>query len=200
MPDVIIAITFVSGSKGERLTNRLATSGPRADLVDCAFCGHRFDRDLTACPQCGTPHQASDHTFTTEVRRPPLTLPAKTDGSSVLADNCKVVMQFLPSAVCFSMDLREPLTLGRIITPPGTAVMDLNHFNAYRHGVSSWHCRLERRDTRLYVTDLNSTNGTYLNGERIPAYEPQIVNDGSELILGTLRIILFFHANAIISG
>ena len=164
------------------------------------MCGFRFERDLTVCPQCGTPHHTSDHSQTTEVRRPPLTLPTKRDGDNVLGDDCKVVLQFLPSAVCFSLELREPLTLGRIITLPETAVMDLNHFNAYRHGVSSWHCRLERRDSRLYVTDLDSTNGTYLNGQRIPSFEPHVINDGSELILGTLRIIVFFHANAVISG
>jgi len=128
------------------------------------------------------------------MKRPPLTLPYQPTSLIVFGDEMTIILQFLPSGVCFTLPLQKPLVLGRITSEPTDAeALNLSTLNAYRHGVSNWHCRLERRDQRLIVTDLNSTNGTYLNGERIASGEACVVQDGAELILGTLRLTVFFR-------
>jgi len=50
-----------------------------------------------------------------------------------------------------------PLTIGR--SAPAELVLEGGT-------VSRRHCRLERRDSRVVLTDLGSTNGTFVNGER----------------------------------
>ena len=50
--------------------------------------------------------------------------------------------------------------------------------------VSSSHCRIMVNGTRVTVTDLNSTNGTYLNNQRLMPQQPMPAMDGSILYLG----------------
>jgi predicted component of type VI protein secretion system len=48
--------------------------------------------------------------------------------------------------------------------------------------VSKRHARVVMRDDKLIVVDLQSTNGTFINGKRISA--PQVLRDGDRLIIG----------------
>jgi hypothetical protein len=52
--------------------------------------------------------------------------------------------------------------------------------------VSRRHARLESHEGLLYVIDLNSSNGTFLNGRRVT--EPIEVREGDEIDVGTTRI------------
>jgi RsiW-degrading membrane proteinase PrsW (M82 family) len=49
--------------------------------------------------------------------------------------------------------------------------------------VSSTHCRLEVKGGRVVITDLNSTNGTYVNGKRMPTGQVQSLQSGSVIML-----------------
>jgi len=103
-----------------------------------------------------------------------------------------LLLQLLPSGACAWFTLDKPLTLGRAIGPITESLFDLNEFNAHLHGVSRRHCRLSRKHNRLVVTDLGSTNGTYLNGTLLAPYQEVALADGDQLILGTLHITVFF--------
>lgn len=50
--------------------------------------------------------------------------------------------------------------------------------------VSSCHCRITVNGRRVTVTDLNSTNGTYLNEQRLMPMQPMPVQDGAVIYLG----------------
>ena len=52
--------------------------------------------------------------------------------------------------------------------------------------VSRRHARLESRDGIIFVRDLESSNGTFLNGERVR--EPIEVRVGDEIDMGTTRL------------
>ena len=70
--------------------------------------------------------------------------------------------------------------------------VSLNPYGAEAAGVSREHAALVREDTMLTLIDLNSTNGTYLNGLPLPAFQSRIVRDGDELQLGILKLIFQF--------
>lgn len=59
--------------------------------------------------------------------------------------------------------------------------------------VSRVHCKIEYIDSHYYLTDLNSTNGTYLNGRRIERKERLFTGDiigiGSEDIVFTSQML-----------
>ena len=48
-------------------------------------------------------------------------------------------------------------------------------------GVSSFHAKIECREERYYITDLNSTNGTLLNGCPLNAHEPEELHTGDQI-------------------
>lgn len=52
--------------------------------------------------------------------------------------------------------------------------------------VSRMHCSVQRTGDAYEIEDLNSTNGTSVNGKFLKFHEHQRLNDGDELLLGTL--------------
>ncbi|MBV8356642.1 MAG: FHA domain-containing protein [Deltaproteobacteria bacterium] len=56
--------------------------------------------------------------------------------------------------------------------------------------VSRSHARLARRDGSFVLTDLNSTNGSYVNNHEVQG--STVVDNGSEVRLGDIRFVLHF--------
>jgi pSer/pThr/pTyr-binding forkhead associated (FHA) protein len=54
--------------------------------------------------------------------------------------------------------------------------------------VSGQHCILTLKGGQLFVTDNGSTNGTFVNGQRLEARQPTELQDGDELELGNLNL------------
>jgi hypothetical protein len=77
-------------------------------------------------------------------------------------------------------------------TPLG---LDLASFDGWRHGVSRLHARLHHnsRAGALLITDLNSTNGTYLNEHPLAADTPTRLRDGDLIRLGDLILRVYFR-------
>ena len=50
--------------------------------------------------------------------------------------------------------------------------IDLTPYGALDRGVSRLHAQLHMEDQQLYITDLESTNGTYLGGEKLTPHDP----------------------------
>lgn len=71
--------------------------------------------------------------------------------------------------------------------------VDLTPYGAMDRGVSRVHAQLHIESDNLYITDLNSTNGTYLSGERLKPHEPTMLRKGAELMLGRLAIQVLFR-------
>jgi predicted component of type VI protein secretion system len=82
---------------------------------------------------------------------------------------------------------------------PATGAMpdvDLTPFAGYRMGVSRRHAAIRFGDGQsLHLWDLGSSNGTYLNGERLSAHRPYRLHNGDELRLGQMMIQLHFQSS-----
>jgi len=70
-----------------------------------------------------------------------------------------------------------PVVIGR--NPPADFVLD-------SPTVSRRHCRLDLLDGQLRLSDLGSTNGTFVNGTRLS--EPAVLEDGATLGVGAFRL------------
>ncbi len=55
-------------------------------------------------------------------------------------------------------------------------------------GVSRRHARVHYADGSYLLEDLESLNGTYLNGHRLRPYLPEVLHDGDRLALGDWKL------------
>lgn len=70
--------------------------------------------------------------------------------------------------------------------------VDLTPFAAYRMGVSRRHASIRAEEKRLYLRDLESSNGTFLNGQRLVPHQPYILHNGDEIRLGRMVMRIYF--------
>jgi hypothetical protein len=86
------------------------------------------------------------------------------------------------------------LRIGRF-SPSSQVEVDLNEVGAAELGVSRTHALMnfDSSNKGVYITDLNSTNGTYVNGFKLPANARSRLRDGDELKLGHLKLTVRFN-------
>jgi FHA domain len=94
----------------------------------------------------------------------------------------------------FTLPLAETVVIGRqsVTSPDPQADVGLDLFGAQEHGVSRRHARIRRGGDVIYICDLDSANGTFLNGRRLVSNQEQILRSGDELKLGRLTIKVEF--------
>lgn len=91
------------------------------------------------------------------------------------------------------VQVREEVVLGRYAHQgDGPTYLNLTPYGAAEAGVSRRHARLLRVHRAVYLMDMNSTNGTQLNGQPLPAGVEKRLRDGDEILLGQLKVTLFF--------
>ncbi|MBZ0290195.1 MAG: FHA domain-containing protein [Anaerolineae bacterium] len=66
--------------------------------------------------------------------------------------------------------------------------VDLMRYNARKHGVSREHACIYLRGQSLFLMDMGSNNGTFVNGQKLMAHHPQPLNAGDCVRLGLLEI------------
>lgn len=166
------------------------------ELAPCPACGTLNAALDRVCAGCGAELASAEKLYETPstipMRRQPQAIGGNREDRSQVRLHQAILLQFLPSAVCRTADMREPLILGRTIGPTQERVLDLSDLSALAHGVSRRHCMLQRRGDHLVVTDLGSVNGTFLNDLRLTSFVEYVVSHGDRLILGTLHLAIFF--------
>lgn len=70
--------------------------------------------------------------------------------------------------------------------------LDLTDYGGAKNGVSRRHAEIVFIDNSLYISDLNSTNGTKLNGFLLPPNQSFRLRDGDELELGQMKLMIRF--------
>ena len=84
------------------------------------------------------------------------------------------------------LELRGNVVLGR----SEQADLDLREFDDVSRGVSRCHAMLTPQPDRLTVTDLSSTNGTFVNGIRLSPLVPRELRYGDVVSLANLLFVV----------
>lgn len=87
----------------------------------------------------------------------------------------------------------EVFRLGRFEFSSNPREVDLTPYGAADRGVSREHAQIHIKDNQVYITDLNSTNGTFVQGERLDPNTPKVIKKGNELLLGRLAVQVMFR-------
>ena len=163
--------------------------------VVCPSCGADNLPGTLFCVQCGT-YLPSGGPLRTEP------LPEQEDGHTARPRhdgtdregqtrtiNIEVDVLNTGRKVLLSAD-REIL-VGRLDAAHGIfPELDMTADSGLEQGISRRHSRIYTRDGTCFVEDLDSTNGTFLNGERITPYLPYAFHDGDTLKFGSMRLFL----------
>jgi len=159
-------------------------------MILCPNCQYNNLDGTVFCVECGmqlsglqpivTQNISADNLPALE-RRKTATFPKDLDNWASL--------HLLDSGQILPLGDRTEFTLGRVSeAQPIMPDIDLTPYQAYANGVSRLHAVLKREGKRVFVMDLGSSNGTYLNGKRLTPNVDQTLNHGDMLALGKLKI------------
>jgi len=176
--------------------------------VECSVCGYANRPGLLACENCGSllTINANSRQATRDLVKDGGSLNKISDDVDDYAHTQLKTSEYQPGMGLhlFIEDIEEPVTIspqqlqaqvviGRHdpITQQSPPV-DLDEYAAYRQGVSRKHSALQIINGSLMVSDLGSSNGTFLNDSRLPMRQPQVIVDGDEIRVGQVTIVVRF--------
>jgi pSer/pThr/pTyr-binding forkhead associated (FHA) protein len=89
--------------------------------------------------------------------------------------------------------LAKEVTIGRM--DPASASfpnVDLTSDDALDKGISRYHAKITRRGREVFIEDLGSINGTFVNRKKLIPYLPEALRNGDELHMGKLMLQVSF--------
>jgi hypothetical protein len=164
----------------------------------CPKCQHKNKAGILYCESCGTMLTKGHKPLTTSLNRSVYDTrpsPQPKGGRTKISTDDAVLLCLRDTGERIFVSLDKPVILGR--SDPESSQMpdvDLVGFGAKGKGVSRFHARLEVDDNTLVLIDMDSANGTFLNGDRLIPEQPRITRDGDELRLGKLVLRILFRA------
>ena len=164
----------------------------------CPICKKKNMRTATVCSYCGA---LLDEGFTAAVATTKNTgevvsVPTENLGSFV---DAKLIPEggigiyaagsLKPYYLCMDRDL----IIGRKVETTSEAILDLSDLDAFNMGLSRRHAMIRRTESGFEITDLSSTNGTWLNSERLVPNRSYPFTSGSQIRVGRLRLFIMYH-------
>ncbi|WP_119072275.1 FHA domain-containing protein [Aggregatilinea lenta] len=173
-------------------------------MQSCPNCGHQNRPGVVFCETCGTNLSGvSLSTKSLESARASVApssvessvlLSVKIQGAETFAAEDTLRLEIEGSSDPVLLNPKAETVFGR--RDPATGSMpdiDLTPFAGYRMGVSRRHAAIRHGDEQtLDLWDLGSSNGTFLNGQRLSAHRPYRMRDGDEIRLGQMVVRVFF--------
>ncbi len=177
---------------------RLVNGAPKplSIMRTCPECGHANREGLYYCEECGANLDSQILSTTLPTRRiedPNLAPTAKaTWGTARFGQDSTVILKLKESETEFTLAPITRVVIGRVDNnSPKKPDIDLSKHGALEKGVSRVHAAIERSEDTLLLVDMGSSNGTYLNGQRLTPNQPRILRDGDEIRFG--RLVAHIH-------
>jgi pSer/pThr/pTyr-binding forkhead associated (FHA) protein len=139
-----------------------------------------------------------------ESTRPPTELIVKNEehdlefklllGNALFQESSCLVVQFPEFDVSLTLNPGRETLFGRFENNGSDpAQVDLTSYEGRKKGVSRLHAAIYRTKHTLSLADLDSSNGTYLNGERLQPQQSRVLRDGDEIRFGELAAKIHFR-------
>ncbi len=180
---------YLDPSKLAAITQQRTTQ-TAAPIASCPHCGSPNPASNTMCRNCGQPLRVKPASPT---RRLDDTITRK---STFLADYFTIDSALLLNIRGSVIEgyPRDKMIMGRGFSPvQGQPFLDLSPYDGEVLGVSRYHVELRLLNNTLIITDLDSDNGTYINGMRLYPYEIRVLHNNDELRLGHLVMRVNFR-------
>ncbi len=115
-------------------------------------------------------------------------------GNAFFREDASLALYFQGKAEPLVIQPPAQLAIGRSDNNPmEIPLLDLVPYGAREGGVSRFHALFHRSRRTLAIEDMDSTNGTFINGQWLKPHESQVLHDGDEISLGRLVIQIQFQ-------
>jgi hypothetical protein len=172
-------------------------------MILCPNCQHKELPGALFCSECGTQLVSLDILNTRSIQKTPsealrgefkIPEPAPRARGSLQTEP-SLSLHIIDSGQILHLADRSEFTLGRTIEgQPILPDIDLSPFDAFTLGVSRLHAALRVVNHEVVITDLGSSNGTRVNGQKIVPHVDYPVNHGDIISLGKLKIQVLISA------
>jgi hypothetical protein len=92
----------------------------------------------------------------------------------------------------YYLHITDELVVGRKGEEEAENFLDLSELDGYNMGISRRHLMIRNVENVFEVTDLASTNGTWMNEERLVPNKPYQLKNGAQVRLGRLRLLVTY--------
>lgn len=153
----------------------------------CSECGYQLAMGLIATSLVNSAPEEERSISPVDIE------PAQVDQST--SDTAmSITLQLVDTGAVIPLTGRTEYSLGRITE--GQLILpdiDLSQYDAYAQGVSRLHAVLKFNGQKLFIVDLESSNGTRVNGQKITSNVDYPLNHGDVFALGKLKIQILIH-------
>jgi hypothetical protein len=162
----------------------------------CPVCKLANDANATICQHCGAPLNTKSKDAQTTRR---------VSDSFELTDEMheQVTSGYTPPPVGLSLFLlnngnpiafrmEQEFVLGRGEDSKSEPRVDLTDYEGFETGVSRRHAVIKVFEDKYILIDLNSSNGTWLNGDRLLPDKPHDLPSGGVIQLGRLKLVVVY--------
>ena len=167
-------------------------------MILCPNCHHKEISGALFCSECGSRLVMSETPTTHSIERnqtgllmfqstrePSPPAPVAPPGSA----DALVSLHLIESGMILHLSGQSEFTLGRIAEgQPILPDVDFSPYEAYSQGVSRLHASMKVNNQRVFITDLGSSNGTRVNGQKIMPNVDYPLNHGDVIALGKFKI------------
>jgi len=168
-------------------------------MIACPNCSHENMAGSAFCVECGVALLAADALTTLKMEGEQSAGAAghrpSPPANSVPGADTWVTLHLLDSGLMLPLGTRNEFTIGRVAAgQPMMPDVDLTPYQAYSNGVSRLHAAIRRGVSDIVLTDLESANGTFVNGRRLRANEECPLANGDVVAFGGLKIQVLLRA------
>lgn len=166
-------------------------------MIVCPNCQHQEVAGALFCSECGAQLVSTQRVSTQAIRRHPSDIltssqennPPPNENAPAGTADAIVSLYLIDSGQILHLAGRNEFTLGRVAEgQPILPDVDLSPYEAYTQGVSRLHSCLKILNQRVVITDLGSSNGTRVNGQKIMPHIDYPLNHGDVVALGKLKV------------
>ena len=167
-------------------------------MIKCSVCQAEHPENTLFCDECGSYLQGGNQKETDPLAAAEVTWMEREETIEVPEEEVVSPVSLKLSIPDSGRDVELPLTkevnIGRL--DPASASfpdIDLTSDGGLEKGVSRRHAKITRRGSEVFIEDLGSINGTFLNRKKLTPYLPQALKSGDELQLGKLILRVGFQ-------
>lgn len=160
--------------------------------MKCSECGHENPAGILTCEKC---NEDIYDLLVGEAATKKLDRKSTRELQLSEPSSSRPILLYIGNAAQpLSVNRLNNLVIGRIDPDDDSQPVDvdLSEFQAQEMGMSRNHARLDARKDPPVLVDLDSSNGTFINGHQLTPNEPHKLDSGDEIRLGRLVTRIYY--------